>query len=90
MSRDGIVSTMTHGQSIMTSPYKGHGTLLEAKPEVLELGKRFWELTAQLLSEGKIQPPIVELRQGWDGVLSGIESYRSNSVSGRKIVSRLP
>ena len=80
---------MSHGQALMAETYKASTGIAKRKPEEKELRSRFFRLALELLDEGKILPSPVEIREGLEGALSGIEDLRKGSISGRKIISRL-
>ncbi len=64
-----------------------------ASAEDFEFGKMFWELSRQLLAEGKIKtarPDVNRGGKGLDGVLVGLEELKQNKVSGAKLVYTLP
>lgn len=58
-------------------------------PADFEFGKTFWELSRELLVQGKIKPakPIVNQGgAGLEGVLVGLEDLKNGKVSGGKLV----
>jgi hypothetical protein len=57
--------------------------------ELRDLGTRVWRMTLRLIDEGKLKPPPVEIKDGFEGVLEGIQDLQTGNVSGKKIVSRL-
>jgi hypothetical protein len=57
--------------------------------ELRDLGTRVWRMTLRLIDEGKLRPPPVEVKDGFEGVLEGIKDLQTGNVSGKKIVSRL-
>lgn len=68
------------------------GRTLEADPAALHFAKMFWELTRQLLEEGKIKVhnfSISEGGKGLDGVLNGLKLLKERKVSAKKLVYTL-
>ena len=60
-----------------------------ANPEDFEFGKKFWELSAKLLEEGKIKvhrPSVDKYGKGLEGVVKGMDVMRQGKVSGEKLV----
>ena len=62
---------------------------IPAKPEDYEFAKMFWELSRELLAEGKIKAHPRRVRQGLEGVLEGLQELKDNRVSGEKLVYTL-
>ncbi|KAK5131576.1 hypothetical protein LTR08_000831 [Meristemomyces frigidus] len=58
-----------------------------AKPEDLEFGAKFWELSTKLFAEKKVSvhPPRVG-KEGLKGVFDGLQQLREGKVSGTKLV----
>lgn len=73
----------------MADEYKAGPSIQKSTPEQRALGTRVWEMALKYLDEGKLRTPPIDLRQGFDGVLEGIDDLRKGNVSGKKIVSRL-
>ena len=73
----------------MADQYKAGPTTPKSTPEQRELGVQVWQMALKYLSEGKLKTPPIDLRQGLEGVLGGIDDLRKGAVSGKKIVSRL-
>ncbi|KAF6815058.1 zinc-binding oxidoreductase [Colletotrichum sojae] len=64
----------------------------EAVPEDYEFGKRFWELSRQLLADGKLKPiRVIKNRggSGLDGVIFGLKELKEGKVSAGKLVYTL-
>ncbi|KAH7311373.1 zinc-binding dehydrogenase [Stachybotrys elegans] len=62
------------------------------RPDQYEQAKKFWELSAELLQQGKIKPTnVIENRggSGLEGVLKGIDELRAGRVSAGKLVYTL-
>ncbi|KAL0936545.1 zinc-binding oxidoreductase [Colletotrichum truncatum] len=62
---------------------------VEAVPENYEFAKRFWDLSRQLLADGKLKPVrVIKNRggSGLDGVLVGLSELREGKVSAGKLV----
>ncbi len=66
--------------------------LIPAIPENFEFGKRFWELSRELLEQGKVKvhrPSVNKYGKGFDGILKGLDAMRHDQVSGEKLVVTL-
>lgn len=88
--RQDIRSLMTDGQSAMTDQYKAFGRgVLEASAETKANSRRVWEMALKYMEEGKLKAPPIEIRQGLEGALQGIDDLRNGRVSGRKIITNL-
>lgn len=64
----------------------------EAKPEDYEFGKMFWELSRQLLADGKLKVARTTVNKGGNGLESvfvGLDDLRHGRVSGTKMVYTL-
>lgn len=65
------------------------GAPFKAKPEDLEFGKMFWELSRELLESRKLRvhrPSINKYGKGLEGALKGMDALRQGKVSGEKLV----
>lgn len=62
-----------------------------ANKKLMEIGMQ-WAGEMQLLMEsGRIKPhPLHELRNGWEGIIDGLEMLRKGEVRGQKLVVRIP
>ncbi|OLN95887.1 Protein TOXD 4 [Colletotrichum chlorophyti] len=61
----------------------------DAVPENYEFGKRFWELSRELLADGKLKPiRVIKNRggSGLDGVIVGLKELKDGKVSAGKLV----
>jgi NADPH:quinone reductase-like Zn-dependent oxidoreductase len=70
---------------------KGRGTF-EARPEDMEFGRTFWDLSRDLLQSGKLKVPRQEVNRGGkglEGVLKGLDELRQDKVSGVKLIYTL-
>jgi NADPH:quinone reductase-like Zn-dependent oxidoreductase len=62
---------------------------IPAKPEDFEFGKMFWEMSRELLEQGKLKVHKITLNKygkGFEGVLKGMDAMRRGEVSGEKLV----
>ena len=74
----------------MTSPYKAVFVgAVEASAETKANSQRVWKMALKYLSEGKLKTTPIEVREGLEGALQGIDDLRNGRVSGKKIVSKL-
>lgn len=63
-----------------------------ASPEDVAFAASFWERSAELLAEKKLQPIKATFNQGGEGlegVIAGLEDLRQGKVSGTKLVYSL-
>ncbi|KAK1597968.1 zinc-binding dehydrogenase [Colletotrichum navitas] len=61
----------------------------DAVPENYEFGKKFWEISRDLLADGKLKPIRVIKNQGGsglEGVVVGLKELKEGKVSGGKLV----
>ena len=87
--RADITSIMSRGQSLVAYEFKGNKGTTKQTSEQRKLGAKVFDMSLKYINEGKIQLPSVELRQGLEGALQGIDDLRLNKISGKKIVSQL-
>ncbi|KAG8427469.1 putative secondary metabolism biosynthetic enzyme [Metarhizium acridum] len=60
-----------------------------AVKEDLDYAVKFLDLSRELLASGKLRVPPVQLGQGLEGVLDGMQALRENKVSGKKLVYKV-
>ncbi|KAK3687629.1 chaperonin 10-like protein [Podospora appendiculata] len=68
------------------------GFTVPARPEDFEFGKMWWELSRELLEQGKVKPasPVVNRGgKGLEGVLFGLRELKEGRVSAGKLVYTL-
>jgi hypothetical protein len=87
--RDDVKNVMTYGQSVMTSPYLSQTGIQDASAETRAIGQKVWTMALKYLEEGKLKTTPIEIRQGLEGALTGMDDLRKGAVSGKKIVSKL-
>lgn len=78
--------------SVFGHEYKKGPMLTPVNWDDVELAAKFWDISGQLLAEGRIQVPRVfanEGGDGLDGVLKGMEMLKANKVSAGKLVYTL-
>lgn len=54
-----------------------------------EYADKFWELTEELLSLGRIRAHRTRVENGLEGVLDGLKALKENKVSGMKLVYKI-
>jgi len=84
--------TLVLGQRAFGHDIIMRGRTLPADPASLYFAKMFWELTRQLLEEGKIKVhnfSVNEGGKGLTGVLSGLKLLKERKVSAKKLVYTL-
>ncbi|KAL2867719.1 zinc-binding alcohol dehydrogenase family protein [Aspergillus lucknowensis] len=78
--------------SIFGERYVFGGTEFPPLPDEFEFAKKFWEISRQLLVEGKLKAPNTYVNRGGDGfegILKGLDELRANKVSAGKLVYTL-
>ncbi|KAM5381177.1 hypothetical protein ACJZ2D_003093 [Fusarium nematophilum] len=88
---DKVKASNTSYYTVFGEKYSLMGTQ-QPVPEDYVFGKMFWELSRQLLAEGKLKPiSVIKNRggQGLKGVLVGFEEMRQGKVSAAKLVYTL-
>ncbi|KAH8602743.1 alcohol dehydrogenase class-3 [Bisporella sp. PMI_857] len=63
-----------------------------ASQEDFEFAKTFWELSRELLAQGKIKvhkPSVDKYGGGFEGILAGLKALEEGKVSGEKLVFRV-
>jgi len=79
----------TLGYTVVGEYFKFGPQEMPAKPEDFEFGKMFWELSRELLWEGKVEAHRLSVNKygkGFEGVLKGMDAMRQGKVSGEKLV----
>jgi NADPH:quinone reductase-like Zn-dependent oxidoreductase len=82
-----VIGTRAFGDDVLMM-----GRTLPADPASLHFAKMFWELTRQLLEEGKIKVHSFSINEGGnglDGVLKGLKLLKKGEVSAKKLVYTL-
>ena len=89
-TRDDVDVGMTLGYTIIGEEFTVRETVVPAKPQDFEFGKKWWPVAQKLLFEGKVKPHRVEVRPGGlDGILDGLDDLKNGKVSGKKLVYRI-
>lgn len=82
----------TLGYTVVGESFQKGNHDFPAKAEDFEFGKMFWELSRELLQNGKLnvhKMSVNEGGKGLSGVLTGMQMMRDNQVSGKKLVYTL-
>lgn len=75
--------------SIFGAAFKRYGFEFPAKPEDLEFGIRWWEVTRETLAAGKVKTARMDVNrggEGLEGVVKGLQELKDGKVSGTKLV----
>lgn len=86
-----ISAVQTLAYTIFGDRFEKFG-MTEPVPEDYEFAKMFWELTRELLADGKLKtarPEVGRGSQGLEGVLVGLQELKQHKVSGTKLVYTL-
>lgn len=88
--RDDVENKHTLAYTITGEGFKFGPADYPPKPEDLEFGKKFWELSTKLLAEKQISvhPPKVG-KEGLKGVFDGLKQLKEGKVSGTKLVYKV-
>lgn len=79
----------TLGYTVVGESFKFGPLEIPAKPEDFEFGKMFWDLSRDLLADGKVRvhrPSVDKFGRGFEGVIKGMDAMRHGKVSGEKLV----
>ncbi|KAL4897493.1 chaperonin 10-like protein [Aspergillus ambiguus] len=87
ISRENIKDRYTLAYTAIGEEFQFGPTTFPAKPEDKAFAEKFWDMSAQLLADGKIKvhPPKV-LPGGLEGVMKGLKLMSQDKVSGEKLV----
>ena len=59
----------------------------DAKPDDRRFGAKVFEAVQKLLDSDLIDPhPVKSMPGGWNGVMKGVDTIRSQALSGQKLV----
>lgn len=84
-----VTGGFTMGYTVFGEAFSRHGRDYPAKPEDREFGTAFWQLSGDLLAQGKFKVARTSVNQGGEGlegVLKGLDDLREGKVSGTKLV----
>lgn len=87
-----VESEFTLGYSSFGESFTRNGRTFEAKPEDRKFAGTFWEVSKDLLADGRIKVAKIAVDQGGkglEGVLKGLEDMKQGRVSGTKLVYRI-
>lgn len=87
-----VKNQSTLAYTVVGESFKFGANEVPAKPEDEKFAKMFWELSRELLEQGKVQvhkPSVNKYGQGLDGVLKGMAAMKDSKVSGEKLVFTL-
>lgn len=88
--KEGVESTMTFMYTIFNEPFTKAGRDTPAIPEDFQFAKEFFEITENLLAEGKLKThPAKVGPKGLEGALQGMKDMQGEKVSGQKLVYRV-
>ena len=89
-NRQDVEHLSTFGHAAFGEEFTILGHTIAADSKHYEFATKFFRLAARLLGEGRLKPHPIEIRsQGLEGVISGLEDLRMESVSGKKLVYRI-
>ena len=89
-SRKDVEKKHTSGYTVFGEAFDKLGSHVPAKPEDFEHAKMFWQLSEDLLRDGKLKPHPIEVgEKGLVGVFDGLQRMRDGKVSGVKLVYRI-
>lgn len=82
----------TLGYTAFGEEFSRWGRTFKAKPEDRAFAGMFWELSKDLLADGRIKVANMAMNQGGkglEGVLKGLADLKQGKVSGTKLVYRI-
>ncbi|KUJ22383.1 GroES-like protein [Mollisia scopiformis] len=86
---DKVKNQHTLAYTVVGESFKFGTNEVPAVPADFEEGSKFWELTRELLADGKIKvhrPSVDKYGKGLEGALKGLEAMKAGQVSGEKLV----
>lgn len=86
---DKVTNKATLGYTVVGESFKFGPNEVPAKPEDFEFGKKFWDLSRDLLEQGKIKvhrPAVDKYGKGLEGAVKGMDAMRQAKLSGEKLV----
>ncbi|GIZ38404.1 hypothetical protein CKM354_000182100 [Cercospora kikuchii] len=88
--RTDVTTTFTFMYTIFNDPFTKAGRETPAVPEDFEFAKKFFQITEDLLKEGKLKTHPEQVGgEGLVGALKGMEDMKNDKVSGKKLVYRV-
>lgn len=87
-----VLGGFTMGYTVFGEAFTRGGREYPAKPEDKEFGTAFWELSRDLLAQGKFKVARTSVNQGgegFEGALKGLDDLREGRVSATKLVYTL-
>jgi NADPH:quinone reductase-like Zn-dependent oxidoreductase len=88
--RNDVKTTWEVAYTLPGEAFDKMGHHFPAQPYQAEYGKMFWEMSGQLIADGKIKPSPVDLGEGGlEGVIQGLQDMADGKIRGRKRVYRV-
>lgn len=87
-----VKNQSTLAYTILGESFKISTNEIPAMPENEKFAKMFWELTRELLEQGKVKvhkPSVNKYGNGLEGALKGMAAMKEGKVSGEKLVFTL-
>ena len=89
IDRPDVENIFTRGQTPLGEAFTFMGQTIPADTAAFEQGKKFLLLAEKLIAEKKIKSAPVEIGDGFEGVLDGMNKLRQWQVSGKKLVYKI-
>lgn len=89
VSRSDVKATQSLAYTGVGEAFTFGGQPIPAKEEDHQYAVKFWELSRELLAAGKVKVSPIQVGQGLEGVLDGLQALKENKVSGKKLVYKL-
>jgi len=86
---DKVTMKSTLGYTVIGEYFKFGPQEVPAKPQDFEFGKMFWDMSRELLEQGKLKvhrPAVNKYGKGLEGAIKGMDAMRQGKVSGEKLV----
>lgn len=87
-----VKNQSTLAYTVVGESFKFLSNEFPAKPEDEKFAKMFWELSRELLAQGKVKvhkPSINKYGSSLEGVIKGMQAMKEGKVSGEKLVFTL-
>ncbi|KAI0386929.1 putative zinc-binding oxidoreductase ToxD [Hypomontagnella monticulosa] len=88
--REDVTNVFTLGYTATGEAFPKFGADWPAMPDHFEFASKFWQVSGELLAQGKIKPHPADVREGGlQGVFEGLKELKEGKVSGKKLVYKI-
>lgn len=89
ISREDVKATHSLAYTAIGEAFKFGPQAMPAKEEDFHYAVKFWDLSRELFNSGKLKVSPMQVGQGLEGVLDGLQALKANKVSGKKLVYKI-